>query len=313
MDMSQQAFTQYLRTSESAAARVIRSYSTSFSLASRMLSRRVRTDIDNIYAMVRIADEIVDGAAAGAGLSEDHIREYLDTYERRVNKAIKSGFCADPIVQAFASTARDCDIPTDAIAAFFHSMRIDLDPSLATEVAPSAATDTHLTEWSNRARRDYIYGSAEVVGVMCVCAFIRGENLSPARREFLLARGKRLGAAFQNVNFLRDLHNDRLSLGRDYLGAGEVLDEQRKQAIIAEINEDLAAAGEAIAYLPMSCRAGVLTAHELFAELSRQLAHTPAQQIMHERIRVPDHRKAAIATRSWARARRMSPPQDSDV
>lgn len=269
----------YDRTAQDAAATVIAGYSTSFSLACRLLGARPRPHVRNVYALVRVADEIVDGVAAEAGLSRDLARTVLDGLEAETLDAVDSGFSANLVVHAFAKTARESGIGADLIRSFFASMRTDL------------TTARH-----DRASHDeYVYGSAEVVGLMCLQVFINAGTQHPMSPTPELVDGaRRLGAAFQDVNFLRDLDHDESALGRDYLGiaAGGAT----RDGVLDRIDADLAAAAATIPQLPADCRRAVTAAHDLFAELSARLrASGPGSG----RVRVPDGVKARLAVRAW--------------
>ena len=279
----------YSRTADDAAAAVIRRYSTSFGLAARLLGPRPRPHVRNVYALVRVADEIVDGPARDAGLTAAQERSALDGLEAAVMDAISTGFSANLVVHAFARTARECGIGADLIAPFFASMRTDLD----TSAHDGASHDA------------YVYGSAEVVGLMCLRVFVNAGMSAPAEPSADLVDGaRRLGAAFQDVNFLRDLADDAGRLGRDYLSGAA--DDDRRTTVLDRIDADLAAAAAVIPVLPPDCRAAVTAAHDLFAELSRRLRHAPADA---PRVRVPDPVKAALAARAlWGRPPKGSQP-----
>jgi 15-cis-phytoene synthase len=271
----------YDRTADDAAGRVISRYSTSFALACRLLGPRPRPHVRNVYALVRVADEIVDGPAAEAGLPRDRQREVLDALERETLTAIGDGFSANPLVHAFARTARMCGIGEDLVAPFFASMRTDLE------------TSVH----DARSHDAYVYGSAEVVGLMCLQVFVNAGRARPITPDPALVDGaRRLGAAFQDVNFLRDLDDDATRLGRDYLPG--TADPTARAAVLDRIDADLAAAAAVIPRLPADCRGAVSTAHDLFAELARRLRRAPAGS---GRVRVPDAMKAYLAARAWAR------------
>lgn len=265
----------YDQTAQDAAAAVIAAYSTSFGLASRMLGPRVRPHVRNVYALVRVADEIVDGPAAAAGLGPEAIREVLDDLETETLRAIDRGFSANLVVHAFARTARECGIGGDLVRPFFASMRADL------------TTTTH-----DLASHDaYVYGSAEVVGLMCLQAFLNAGRPVTRDPDPDLADGaRRLGSAFQDVNFLRDLDHDEIALGRDYLGAST------RDEVLARIDADLAAAAAVIPRLPDDCRKAVTAAHDLFAELAARLRRERAPE---SRVRVPDPVKAVLVSRAW--------------
>ena len=268
----------YSRTADDAAAAVIHRYSTSFGLAARLLGARPRPHVRNIYALVRVADEIVDGPAHDAGLTPDRERAVLDALENEVMDAIATGFSANLVVHAFARTARECGIDAELIAPFFASMRTDIDTAAHDDLSHDA----------------YVYGSAEVVGLMCLQVFLNAGMTAPARPAADLVDGaRRLGAAFQDVNFLRDLADDADRLGRDYLDGAA--DDGRRIAVLDRIDADLAAAASVIPHLPPDCRAAVTAAHDLFAELSRRLRLSPAGA---PRVRVPDTVKATLAARA---------------
>ena len=269
----------YDKTARDAAASVIAAYSTSFALATRMLGSRPRPHVRNIYALVRIADEIVDGPAAAAGLDAASERRVLDDLEHETLAAIERGFSSNPIVHAFACTARECGIGADLIAPFFASMRTDL-------------TTAHHDAASHD---DYVYGSAEVVGLMCLRAFVSaGANEPKPVPPDLVDGARRLGAAFQDVNFLRDQHHDEDALGRDYLGvaAGRA----SRVEVLDRIDADLAAAAAVIPRLPADCRRAVTAAHDLFASLAVRLRRDASPDV---RVRVPDTVKATLAARAW--------------
>ncbi len=268
----------YARTAQHAAAAVIAAYSTSFGIATSLLGPRVRPHVRNIYALVRIADEIVDGSAAEAGLSAEAQRAVLDDLEAETLTAITRGYSSNLIVHAFAATARECAIEEDLIRPFFASMRTDLD------------TSTHDADSHDA----YVYGSAEVVGLMCLQVFVCAGSTSPHPAEpALVAGARRLGAAFQDVNFLRDLPQDADLLGRDYLGVDA--SPGSRMAVLDRIDADLNAAADTIPYLPADCRRAVTAAHDLFAELSHRLRQAGDTS---DRVRVPDAVKATIAARA---------------
>ncbi|MEV4900033.1 phytoene/squalene synthase family protein [Citricoccus sp. NPDC055426] len=265
----------YDRVAQSSAARVIRGYSTSFGWATRLLAEPVRTDVRSIYALVRVADEIVDDP--GPGLSPALRRELLDGLEAETLRALQTGRSANLVVHAFAGVARQHGIGPDLIGPFFASMRADL----------------MLSDHTGESLEDYVYGSAEVVGLMCLKVFTAGEA---ATYERLAPAARRLGSAFQKVNFLRDLADDHEVLGRHYfpgLDPARFTDTHRDE-LLDGIDADLAVAAAAIPEIPASSRRAVRAAHGLFAALSRQLRQTPAAEIRRTRVRVPDRRKAVI-------------------
>ncbi|MDO5076062.1 squalene/phytoene synthase family protein [Corynebacterium sp.] len=277
--------------SERAAAGVMAHYSTSFSLATQLLSPRMRADVRNLYAVVRIADEIVDGAAAGVASTE--IAHELTLFRQAVFRGCALGFSSNPIIHAFAATFRRCRIAEAQLESFFDSMERDLGQT------------THTAE----SRADYVYGSAEVIGLMCLAIFTANDPLLPADKPRAESGARALGAAFQNINFLRDLATDRDLLGRTYLTDDQPFDDAAKDAIIAEIRADLRTAYDAIPLLPRAARTGVLTAYYMFDELTRRLEAAPASVVATSRIRVPGTVKAALTARAIAHAPRLGSPR----
>lgn len=272
------AATLYDRCAQDAAASVIATYSTSFGLACRLLGPRVRTHVRGIYALVRVADEIVDGAAEAAGVPAATQRLLLDEFEAETLTAVARGFSTNLVVHSFALAARECGIGADLIRPFFASMRLDLTRA----------------DHDAQSHDAYVYGSAEVVGLMCLQVFVNAGSAPPVAPDPALVDGaRRLGAAFQDVNFLRDLADDRERLGRDYLG---IDGEGARAEVLARIDRDLDAAAVAIPSLPADCRRAVSTAHGLFAELAHRLREDDSGT----RVSVPTPVKATIAARAIA-------------
>lgn len=273
----------YDRLADQTASLVIRRYSTSFGLASGLLGAGIRQSVANIYALVRVADEIVDGGAAGAGLGRQQVERMLDAYEAETERALGEGYSADLVVHAFARTARDAGFGTELTKPFFASMRADL----------------HETQHDPESFAAYVYGSAEVVGLMCLRVFLKDAPRahSPEELAILEAGARSLGAAFQKVNFLRDLAADHDKLGRSYFPGIDVtrLTEDEKITVLDDIDADLSRAAATLPLLPRSSRRAVALAHGLFAELSRRLRRTPAELLIRTRVRVPDLVKLRIA------------------
>jgi phytoene synthase len=284
----------YTEVAEQSAALVIRRYSTSFGMASRMLGRAVRQPVENVYALVRIADEIVDGGADEAGLDAAVAARLLDDLERDTERAIDEGYSANLIVHAFARTARAAGFGTELTEPFFASMRMDLSA----------------TEHDEESFRRYVYGSAEVVGLMCLRIFLSdagrdgGREYSDSELATLEAGARALGAAFQKVNFLRDLRADLESLGRSYFPGLDVanLTDLQKLRLLDNIDAELALAAGTLPLLPRSSRRAVALAHGLFSELSRRIRATPAPELVRTRVRVPDPVKLRIALTARGRA-----------
>lgn len=276
----------YTDAATRSAGVVISCYSTSFGMACRLLGGDARRGVENIYALVRIADEAVDGAAAAAGLDPEAVAAQLDTLERETESALACGYSTNLAVHAFTATARAHGIGTELTRPFFASMRAD--------ISTSRHTDDSLGE--------YIHGSAEVVGLMCLRVFQSMPGAVRGHDAELQHAATRLGAAFQKVNFLRDLAADGGELGRSYFpgaSAGEI-DDARKAELVADIRADLAAAEAGIALLAPGARRAVALAHGLFAELVGRLDRAPAARLCSGRIRVPAAAKAAVAVRVLA-------------
>lgn len=280
----------YDAMADRAANEVIGAYSTSFGLATQLLAPRVRRDIRNLYAMVRIADEIVDGTARQANVAD--VSAALDAYEKQVRQAPKLRFHTDPVIHAFAQTARRCSLNDDHLAGFFRSMR----------------TDLHQSTYDASSLDDYIYGSAEVIGLMCLAIFFAdARDDIPAPKYAELEDGARsLGAAFQKINFLRDYAEDSGELGRAYFpGTEHQLTEPVKGKIVADIRRDLDKARAVIPMLPLSARVGVVAATNFFTELTNRVDVASVRDITHARISVPQHTKARIIAAAIVQASRM--------
>ena len=282
MKSSLAAFSQYSRVAEVVARDIIRSYSSSFSLACRLLSEPVRTHIQNIYGMVRVADEIVDGAAAGANLTAARILEVLDEYERATLTAISDGFSPNPQLQAFANTARWAQLDEQHIRDFFHSMR--LDAQSATQPEPVA--------YDSAAAAQYIHGSAGVIGLMCNAVFMKtaelnGNPLSEEEQTQAHMAAYSLGSAFQKVNFCGIITTIR-PIYRLYLPqlVADGLTESAKRAIISEIHQELRTARLGMYLLPPQAHGGVQLAHDLFWSSPKAGKH-PAAVIAQQRVRIP--------------------------
>lgn len=290
----------YSATASSSARVVINKYSTSFSLACRMLDKKSQTHIANVYALVRLVDELVDGVAREAGLSDQATAQALDRLEAETEAALQSGYSTNMIVHAFACTARHSNIDTELTRPFFTSMRNDL--SISSHDAASLD--------------QYIFGSAEVVGLMCLRIFRSAPNSPTGHDAEVESAARRLGAAFQKVNFLRDLAVDTSDLGRCYFPGLDPsgFSDRHKNELVQEIRADLDAAARGIPYLPPRAALAVSLAHRLFAELNTQLEHANAAELLLHRVSVSSGRKARIAVQtllshSFKRPRPMSRPE----
>lgn len=272
----------YTLAAEASSKEVIYSYSTSFGLATRLLSKTHRRHIENIYALVRVADEIVDGSAAQAAEIEPEIdpAAELNQFEAETYRAMLQGFSTNLVIHAFACTAREIGIGKDLVTPFFASMRADL-------------TDT---EHDQESFENYVYGSAEVVGLMCLASFVRGQNYSDSEKLQLVKGARALGAAFQKVNFLRDLSADFKRLGRSYFPGVNVsnFDQDTKHTLVEDIRKDLAESAKSLPLLPPDARRAVTAAQLLFTELNEKIGTTEASKLINTRISVSNIRKIAL-------------------
>lgn len=270
----------YDAVAQASAGAVIRGYSTSFGWACRMLGRPVRPHVRNIYALVRLADEIVDGPISAVDPARS--LQLLDELERETAHAVAQGYSTNLVVHAYALTARQFEIQPELMDAFFASMRMDL------------TTTIHTPETFDT----YVYGSAEVVGLACLQVFLAAAGRDDY--EELAPGARRLGAAFQKINFLRDLAADHDNLGRSYfpgIDPARMTDGERDSLVVG-IRADLGAAADALTLLPPNSRVAVAAAHGLFAELTSRIAATPAVELRRTRVRVPGPVKARILARS---------------
>ena len=259
---------------------VTKKYSTSFSLAVNMLSSKIRKDIYNIYGFVRFADEIVD-------TFHNYDKEVLMShFERDYYIAKEQGISLNPILNSFQQTVNTYNIPDEMVQAFLKSMKADL----------------HKTEYTTKQEYDeYIYGSADVVGLMCLKVFVDGDN---KKYEELKDAAMRLGSAFQKVNFLRDLKDDFELLNRSYFPNIDLgkLDQASKQLIINEIEEDFDYAFKhGVLKLPVEAKFGVYMAYRYYRRLLKKLNKVPSEKIMDTRIRISDPMKINLLARSYVK------------
>ncbi|MBT7458757.1 MAG: phytoene/squalene synthase family protein [Flavobacteriaceae bacterium] len=260
---------------------ITESYSTSFSLATRMLSSEIRQDIYNIYGFVRLADEIVDSF-------HDYDKETLfQRFEKDLENALDEKISLNPVLNAFQETVHNYNIDLEFIEAFMQSMRWDLSKKVY---------KTH-SEYKN-----YIYGSADVVGLMCLRVFVKGDN---DLFDELKTSAMALGSAFQKVNFLRDLKTDYELLERSYFPDVNLkeLDEMSKQKIIDEIETDFKNGLIGIFKLPDAAKFGVYTAYKYYLRLLKKLKRVPSVEIKNKRIRVANIQKVDVLARSYVRYR----------
>ncbi len=260
---------------------VTKSYSTSFSSAVKMLAPSIRQDIYNIYGFVRLADEIVD-------TFHDYDKEKLfSMFENDLDAALSNKISLNPVLNSFQYTVHKYSIPTTLIDAFMKSMKLDLHKK----------EYTTLSEYN-----EYIYGSADVVGLMCLKVFVNGDDSKFSELEH---SAMRLGSAFQKVNFLRDLKSDFEDLSRTYFPNTDLsrLDESSKDLIIKEIEADFAAGFQGIVLLPIEAKFGVYTAYIYYKKLLSKLKKTPSLEIKNTRIRVPDYQKIGLLAKCYVNYR----------
>lgn len=246
-------------------------YSTSFSLGIKFLSPQIRPAIYGIYGFVRLADEIVDS------FHEFNKVNLLNQLRKETFQAIEEGISLNPLLNSFQHVVNRYEIDHMLINAFLDSMEMDLEKKVFNK---------YLYE-------QYIFGSAEVVGLMCLQVFCNGDT---DQYNNLKYSAMKLGSAFQKVNFLRDIKADAEELGRMYFPEVNFnhFTEDAKGSIEAEIETEFSEALEGIKRLPMSSRKGVYLAYIYYKVLFNKIRNTPAQQIKNTRIRVPDHQKVGL-------------------
>lgn len=257
--------------------RVTSMYSTSFSHAVKMLRPKIQNDIYAIYGFVRFADEIVDSF-------HDYDKKLLlDEFEVELNKALDRKISLNPILNAFQMVVHKYEIDYELIGDFMKSMRADLAKLEYNTVEEYEA---------------YIYGSADVVGLMCLKVFVQGDQ---NKYNQLRVSAMKLGSAFQKVNFLRDIKDDSENLNRHYFPhiKGDTINKETKEAIIAEINQDFDDAYKGIVQLPLEAKFGVYTAYIYYKNLLRKLKRTEANEIREKRIRISNPMKMVLLTKSF--------------
>jgi len=259
---------------------VTKSYSTSFSLAVKMLSPKIRKDIYNIYGFVRFADEIVDSFHA-------YDKEKLiNKFEADYYEALEDGISLNPIINSFQQTVFRCQISDDLVQSFLKSMKADL----------------YKTEYKTKEEYDsYIYGSADVVGLMCLKVFVNGDT---EKYDELKDAAMRLGSALQKVNFLRDLKDDIDNLDRSYFPNIDfsTLTNESKNQIINEIEADFEVAfKEGILKLPVEAKLGVYIAFRYYKKLLNKLKKIPSSKIMESRVRISNPMKINLLARSFVK------------
>lgn len=250
-------------------------YSTSFSSSIKLLHKDLRKPIYNIYGFVRFADEIVDT------FLQHNKQELLSEFKQETFKAIDRQISLNPILHSFQETVNEYKIDHELIYSFFKSMEWDLNPK----------------NYDKESYNEYIYGSAEVVGLMCLYIFCEGNK---ENYEILKGHAQSLGAAFQKVNFLRDLRSDHEQLERNYFPHVDFTNFTRKMKseIEDEISEDFTNGYKGIVMLPAKAKFGVYVAYKYYLSLFYKIKKIKAAKIMEERIRIPNFSKAFIVVRA---------------
>ena len=261
----------YDQTTLECARLITQRYSTSFTLGIKTLDKKLHFPIYSIYGFVRYADEIVDTFHNHdkAGLLK---RFKKDTYQ-----AIEEKVSLNPVLHAFQLVVNKYQIDLDLIEAFLHSMELDLEEKA----------------YDQAGYEEYIYGSAEVVGLMCLKVFCNGDQET---YDKLLPPAKRLGAAFQKVNFIRDIKSDFEDRGRVYFPGVDftTFSKSAKALIEADIQADFDAALIGIKALPKEARMGVYLAYKYYLKLFHKIKNCPSSKIKEQRIRIPNGRKFVI-------------------
>ena len=267
------------KVSEDSSKIVIKRYSTSFYFSSSLLSKSIRQDIFNIYGFVRLADEIVDT------FHEFPKKELLNEFEEELWRSIENKISLNPILNSFQNTVNRYSIPKDLIRSFLDSMKMDLEKKEYNSVEEY---------------KKYIYGSADVVGLMCLKVFVKG---SDALYSDLSDYAISLGSAFQKVNFLRDLKDDSNILKRVYFPNVDMDDfnEESKKEIINEIELDFKNAIKGIARLPKNSRFAVYIAYRYYNKLLKKLKRTSSENIVKKRVRIHNFQKFTVIARSYVK------------
>ena len=255
-----------------------KSYSTSFSMAIQLLGKQHRDPIYAIYGFVRFADEIVDT------FHDFDKASLLGRFRQETYQAIAEGISLNPILNSFQAAVRRFNIPMHLIDTFLDSMAMDLEQRT----------------YDQKDFEKYILGSAEVVGLMCLCVFVNGDMAQYQQLEYY---AKRLGSAFQKINFLRDMNADYVGLGRAYFPGLEVerFDAATKLRIEEDIAKDFADGLKGIKLLPKDARLGVYLAYVYYMRLFRKIRSLPHTRVLEERVRIPNQRKYALFVGSYFR------------
>ncbi|MBL7811691.1 MAG: phytoene/squalene synthase family protein [Bacteroidetes bacterium] len=269
-------------TAKAISRRVALNYSTSFSLGIRLLAKEYRWPVFAIYGFVRVADEIVDTFHG-----HDKAR-LLAEFREQTYRALQDGISTNPVLHSFQLAANQYSIGKDLIEPFFESMAEDLKK------------DSH----TQRTYSEYIYGSAEVVGLMCLKVFCRGNQ---KQYQSLEPNARSLGAAFQKVNFLRDMRSDLEDRGRVYFPGVDFqsFSDADKIKIIQDVKADFKHAYAGIVRLPVGSRLGVYTAYIYYLKLLEKIERTTAREILESRIRIPNSQKLVLLAKSYVKEKLM--------
>ena len=269
------------KVSADCSKNVTNSYSTSFSLATKMLSKSIRQDIYNIYGFVRFADEIVDT------FHDYNKKELLERFIDELNYSLRNKISSNPILNSFQNTVNKYNIDYELINSFLKSMKMDLKK---------------MKYNSEKEYKEYIYGSADVVGLMCLKVFLDGNE---KYYQKLKPSAMALGSAFQKVNFLRDLNADFHELNRTYFPNLDFknFNDDSKKLILNDIENDFRNALIGMQKLPNNSKFGVYAAYKYYKRLLNKLKKTSFIRIKNERIRVPNYQKVDVLARSYVRYR----------
>ncbi len=267
------------KISDGSAYLITKNYSTSFSIAVRLLASSIRQDIYNIYGFVRVADEIVDSFE---GYPKE---ELLNRFEEEYNYAKEFGISSNPVINAFQKTVKENNIEDELVRAFLKSMRADLTKQVYT---------------NKKEIEEYIYGSADVVGLMCLKVFVKGNE---REYEQLKNPAMKLGTAFQKVNFLRDFKQDYEDLNRTYFPNinPDTINEKNKDMIVKEIREEFDSAYKGIKKLPKEAKLGVYVAYKYYSKLLNKIDETPTKILKEKRISVSTPSKTYLLLLSYIR------------
>ena len=270
----------YAQTTFGCSKLITKKYSTSFSLGIQTLHKDLHDPIYAIYGFVRYADEIVDT------FHDFNKKELLDRFSEDTFKAIEEGISLNPVLHSFQQVVNEYNIDHGLIKAFLFSMELDLEDH----------------NYDQSLYEKYIYGSAEVVGLMCLWVFVKGDKKEYNRLE---APAKALGAAFQKVNFLRDMRSDFYDRGRVYFPGVDFnkFTDEIKKDIEADIQKDFDHAHEGIVELPEKAKAGVYLAYIYYLKLFKKIKKSSSKKVLAERIRVPDFRKIVLLLSTYFRIR----------